>query len=179
MPKLTQDRVLGLVAVAFGLFIALYWAQHDSETGLVERGRGRNTVGDALAPTVAAGILIVSGLWLTVAGAVSQRFTWANLGFLAVLLACLFASLVLMRWGGPALVQMLTGQEYRPLRDTVPWKYTGFLLGGTTLIAALIFVVERQIRPSRLGIALGVTVILTVLYDLPFEDLLLPPNGDV
>ena len=84
-----------------------------------------------------------------------------------------------MRWGGPSLAEAMTGQDYRPQRDTVPWKYLGFLMGGTTMIAALIFVVERQVRWSRVLIALGVTLFLALFYDVPFEDLLLPPNGDV
>ena len=91
----------------------------------------------------------------------------------------LFVSLALMRWGGPLIVEGITGADYRPQRDTVPWKYVGFILGGTALIATLILVVERQLRRSRLAIALGVTLFLAFFYDVPFEDLLLPPNGDV
>lgn len=179
MPKLTQDRVLGLIALVLGLFIALYWAQADSETGLVERVRGRNSVGDALAPTAAAVLLSLSGLWLMLSGSARQSLTLANAGFLAALIGCLFVSLAIMRWAGPAIVEAITGTEYRLQRDTAPWKYVGFLLGGTTLISALVFIVERQVRWSRLAIAFGVALFLALLYDLPFDDLLLPPNGDV
>lgn len=176
---LTQDRILGLVVLAFGLWIALYWAPVDSETGLIERVRGRSSVGDALAPTVAAALLGCSGLWLMLAGGAGQRLSRGNLGFLLLLGVCLAGSLALMRWGGPALVEAVTGQAYRPLRDTAPWKYLGFLLGGTCMITALIFLVERRFHWSRILIALGVSVFLAFLYDVPFEDLLLPPNGDV
>ena len=179
MPKLTQDRVLGLVAVALGLFIALYWAGADSETGIVEKIRGRYTVGDAMAPTVAAVLLTLAGLWLAVASGTARTFTMANLAFIATVLGVLFVSLGLMRWGGPLIVEMITGAEYRPQRDTIPWKYFGFVLGGTTMITALIFVVERRFHWSRLAIALGVALFLALFYDLPFEDLLLAPNGDV
>ncbi|MEO1494704.1 MAG: hypothetical protein AAFV19_21365 [Pseudomonadota bacterium] len=179
MPKLTQDRTLGLVAIALGLFIALYWAGADSETGLVEKTRGRYSIGDALAPTVAAVFLSLSGLWLAVSGGPQTTLSLRNAGFIMGVLMLLFVSLGLMRWGGPWLVEAITAADYRPLRDTVPWKYVGFVLGGTAMIAALTFVVERQLRWSRVLIALGVTLFLAAFYDLPFEDLLLPPNGDV
>ena len=181
MPKMTQDRVLGLVALALGLFIALYWAGADSETGLVERVRGRNNIGDALAPTVAAVLLAVAGLWLVLAPGPRADVTLgpASWAFLAALAAVLCGALLLMRWGGPALVEALSGADYRPLRDTFPWKYAGFILGGTTMIAGLIWLVERRWRWSRLALALAVSVALALFYDLPFEDLLLPPNGDV
>lgn len=179
MPKFTQDRVLGLIAIALGLFVALYWAGADSETGLIEKLRGRYSVGDALAPTVAGVFLALAGLWLAITADVKVTFTRANAGFIAAVIGLLFISLGLMRWGGPWIVEAITGADYRPQRDTAPWKYIGFLLGGTTMISALIYVVERQVRWSRLIIALGVTVFLAFFYDIPFEDLLLPPNGDV
>lgn len=179
MPKLTQDRVLGLIAMALGLFIALYWAGADSESGLIERVRGRYNVGDALAPTVAGTFLAVAGLWLALVQDGKKTLSGANLGFIAGIIVLLFIGLSLMRWGGPWIVEVITGADYRPQRDTAPWKYAGFLLGGTTIITALIFVVEREIRWSRLLIALGVTLFLAFFYDVPFEDLLLPPNGDV
>lgn len=179
MQHLTQDRVLGLLVLLFGSWIALYWAPVDSESGLVERLRGRFSVGDALAPTVAGVILMASGAWLAVLGGKGGGIRLANLAYLAALCLCLLASIALMRWAGPALVEAITGAEYRPLRDTVPWKYAGFVMGGTAMILSLIVLVERRLRWSRVLIALGVTLLLAAFYDLPFEDLLLPPNGDV
>lgn len=179
MLNFTQDRVFGLIAVAFGLFIALYWAQVDTETGLFERVRGRSSVGDALAPTVAGTILALAGAWLALTAGAEQRLTTRNFGYVAALGACLILSLGLMRWGGPILVEMITGAEYRPLRDTPPWKYFGFILGGTCLVALLISLVEGQVRLSRVLIAILVSLGLALFYDVPFEDLILPPNGDV
>ena len=180
MAKMTQDRVLGLIVLALGLFVALYWASADSDTGLFERLRGRSSVGDALAPTVAGSLLALAGLWLVLTGGGGERTISAgNGGFLLALGGCLFLSIMMMRWAGPEVTELITGQDYRPLRDTAPWKYLGYLMGGTSMIASLIFLAERRFRWSRLLIALGVTVALIVFYDLPFEDLLLPPNGDV
>ena len=180
MAKLTQDRVLGLLAVALGLWLALYWAPTDSETGLIERVRGRSAVGDALAPTVAGVLIAFSGLWIAIGNSnAANALSLGNVGWIAGLMATLFVSLFVMRWGGPALVEAITGAEYRPQRDTPPWKYFGFVIGGTIMIAALIFWVERELRVSRIFIALAVAILLCLLYDLPFDDLILPPNGDV
>ena len=48
--------------------------------------------------------------------------------------------MLLMRWTGPALVGLadmvgiVNGEAgYRPLRDTLPWKFTGFVIGGGVL----------------------------------------------
>ncbi|MGD1926477.1 MAG: hypothetical protein ACFB03_20170 [Paracoccaceae bacterium] len=179
MPKLTQDRVLGLVVFAIGLFITFYWASADSETGLVERVRGRSSIGDALAPTVAGTILTLSGFWLCLSAKGERMLSFANLIFLVSLICALGVALGLMRWAGPALVAYATGADYRPLRDTPPWKYAGIMLGGVSMITALIYIVERRWHWSRIVIAVVVTLTLALFYDLPFEDLLLPPNGDV
>ena len=70
------------------------------------------------------------------------------------------------------------GAEYRPLRDTAPWKYLGFGLAGTLLVTSLIAFVERRFRWQMLIVGLGSTVVLAMVYDLPFDDLLLLPNGN-
>ncbi len=176
---LNQDRVLGLIALAVGLVLVFYWAPVDSETGLVERVRGRSAIGDAMAPSVAGTIIGLSGLWLIVAGGNSVPIGRGNVAWLIGLLAVLGLSLSLMRWFGPAVVEAVTGADYRPQRDTPPWKYAGYLIGGTVMIAGLIFLVERRLHWSRILIALGVSSVLAMLYDLPFDNLILPPNGDV
>jgi hypothetical protein len=70
-------------------------------------------------------------------------------------------------------------RSYRDLRDTLPWKYIGFLLGSTGLITTCIAAIETRFSWRALLIALVATTALMALYDLPFDDLLLPPNGDV
>ena len=74
---------------------------------------------------------------------------------------------------------LLDGGEYRLLRDTAPWKYLGFVVGGTFMIFTLMSLADGRLRLMRLAMALLVTVIMALLYDLPFDDLQLPPNGDV
>ena len=86
-----------------------------------------------------------------------------------------------MRWTGPAAVALFgpEGVGYRALRDTVPWKLIGFLCGGTVMILGPIVLVERRLRWQAVAVAVVATVAMIVIYDLPFDDLLLPPNGDV
>ena len=64
------------------------------------------------------------------------------------------------------------------MRDTVPWKYAGFFLGGSLLTAGLIIYCERRVAIRSVLVAFIIVSILIAILDLPFDDLLLPPNGD-
>jgi len=92
----------------------------------------------------------------------------------------MMACMALMLLTGPILAWIVTGGEtpYRVLRATAPWKYLGFALGGTVMTFGLIAL--SQHRPSwRLAaLAFVATLVIALLYDLPFDNLLLPPNGD-
>ena len=50
--------------------------------------------------------------------------------------------------------------------------------GGTVMVAGLIAVVEQRLTAAALAAALLSAAALAVFYDVPFDDLLLPPNGD-
>ena len=59
-----------------------------------------------------------------------------------------------MIWTGPLAVALFgVDDSYRNLRDTAPWKYLGFILGGVGLVAALISLVEHRVtlRAALLG----------------------------
>ncbi|MCX2720837.1 hypothetical protein [Roseibium salinum] len=179
------DTWLALLCIAIALLAALAWIPADSGTGITEQARRRVTIGDALAPTIAAGVILLGAL-MTLFGRRLEGvgLSLRNLAFLGLLLAFFAISFALMRWTGPAVVALAdaaTGQElsYRALRDTAPWKYLGFVLGGGALIAGLIAAMEGRLRWRTVLIALVAVVLLAALYDLPFDDLLLPPNGDV
>ena len=77
------------------------------------------------------------------------------------------------------LVEIVTEPSYRALRATPPWNYTGYLLGGTLVIAALITRINGNVRGKALLIGFIACLVIALLYDLPFDDLQLPPNGDV
>ncbi|MEM7379093.1 MAG: hypothetical protein AAF460_16525 [Pseudomonadota bacterium] len=178
------DRALGAVCLVFAVVVLLVWIPLDSETGLIEKARRRLVIGDALAPTVAASLLLLSSAWLLLAGWLRRcggALHWANFGFLLRFAALVAVSVLVMRWAGPVAV-WLSGDSldnYRLLRDTAPWKYVGYLLGGTVLIGGIVAWIERGLRWRSLLLAFAVVLALAMLYDLPFEDLLLPPNGDV
>ncbi|MEM8591356.1 MAG: hypothetical protein AAGF13_02405 [Pseudomonadota bacterium] len=167
----------------FALLAIFVWVPLDTDTGLIERVRRRVTIGDALAPTIALAIIALGGLLLLISDRNSDTqpsMRPANLTYAATFLAALLATFALMRWAGPAAVSLLGPDEpYRLLRDTAPWKWIGFALGGTGLITGLIATIERRFTLRALLVGLGFTAALIALFDLPFDDLLLPPNGDV
>ena len=55
----------------------------------------------------------------------------------------------------------------------------GFALGigGFFLVFSLISWVQQEITLRAAGIAAGMVLILIFAYDVPFDTLLLPPNG--
>jgi len=177
---MTSDRWLGLFFAAFALLLLLLWIPLDVETGYIEKVRRSTILGDSLGPSV-AGVIILLGAILTWTvpsrhdtGLTRNHLTWITLTF-----ALLAVSLTVMRYAGPLITSIFSDTEYRALRTTLPWSYIGFTLGGTVLISGLTCLVERRISASRVLIALLATLLIAMLYDLPFEDLLLPPNGDV
>ena len=179
--RVNQDILLGALALLFGCFIALYWAPLDSDTGLTEKVRGRWSVGDALAPTVAGVMIAVTGAFIALGGVMRDAeatLSARNFLYLAAFLGIVTAGFMTMRHAGP-LVAGVLGEEYRLLRDERPWKYIGFVLGGGGMVFGLMSLAEGRLAFRHLALALAIAAGLALIYDLPFEDLLLPPNGDV
>ena len=175
------DFLIGLGVLMAGCLILFVWIPLDVETGLIEKVRSQVTIGDALAPSLAASVLIVGGLLLIVQSFRTLGGTdlsWNSLIFLVLLLALLGLSMAVMRWAGPFTAYLLNA-DYRSLRDTVPWKYIGYFLGGIIMIFGFISLMERRLRWRTLIISILAVLFLIIVYDLPFENLLLPPNGDV
>ncbi len=175
--------ILGIAVSVAALAAIFVWIPMDTETGMIEKVRRQVTIGDALAPTVAASFVLLGGLMLALfeRKAVDQpSLTQANLKFVLVILGITFVALTLMRWLGP-LTFRVAGVEggYRPFRASLPWKYIGYIVGGAVLITSTIAWVEARL--SRRALLIGVigATLLALVYDLPFDDLLLPPNGDV
>ena len=180
MNRLHPNTILGTFAILFAVVLILVWIPLDSETGLVEVRRRKMIVGDGLAPTVAGFFFLFSGV-LLLFGAREQdapRITRKELGFVLAAVVIVALGILVIRFAGP-LVAWISAVDYRPLRGTAPWKYIGFVLGGAWMVGALICFVEGRVTWQAVLIALGAVIALIVLYDLPFEDLLLPPNGDM
>lgn len=187
MDEPKSNLVVGLIFVAFSALLVFVWVPLDTDTGLVEKVRRQVVIGDALAPSIAGLFLFVGGALLMLVERNAPRqpaLEPRKLGFMGVVVLLLIVSLLLMRYTGPALVGIVSAitqapLEYRLLRDDFPWKYAGYFLGGGTLLVGLISLVEGRIGLRTIGIATAALIVLIVLYDLPFDDLLLPPNGDV
>ena len=173
-----KDKLLAIFFALAALFIIFVWVPMDTGTGLVEKVRRKYTIGDALAPTVAGVILLIGGMLLWLRPSADKGTTRQNLIWMAYLFGVFTASLMLMRYAGP-VVAMLMNADYRPLRATPPWHYIGFLVGGTILIGGLTSLVERRLSAQNFVIGFIAALVVALIYDLPFDDLILPPNGDV
>ena len=180
MRPIPFDRWLGLFFALAALLVIFVWIPLDTETGIVEKVRRRLTIGDALGPTVAGVFLLLGGLLTALRpNANDPGLKPGHLIWVAKLLILFALSLAIMRWLGPALGALLAEDGYRPLRATAPWKYLGYVAGGTCLITGLTALVTHKITTKQIVIAFAATLIMALAYDLPFDDLILPPNGDV
>lgn len=192
---------LGGLSLALGTILLTLWIPADIETGVVETLRRQTTIGDAMAPSVVAWALLAIGLALVREGLIERRrergaghaggsrasvgrIDAENLRYLLILACTLSASLVLVRYLGDAAVAAanLFGahiESYRDLRATRPWLYTGFIGGGFTMVFGLMCIASRR-TGWRLAVLAAIAVTMIALgFDLPFEKLLLPPNGDI
>lgn len=182
-----SNRWLGLICIGFALLLLLVWIPLDTDSGLIEKVRRRLVVGDALAPSVAGVFILLGGaILLLFEGNRPEQpaLTASNIKFILGTVGLIVVSLALMRYVGPLCVALMNTfsqepAEYRLLRDTVPWKYLGYFVGGTVLVAGLITLIEGQLTLRAVRIAVLAVIVLIIVYDVPFEDLLLPPNGDV
>lgn len=182
-PNLFRDLSAAIVGGVLALILLLFWIRLDIETGLIDEWRRTIRIGDALLPTIGAIGLLGSALWIGVAAFIKPD-TGPCVQFSAPLFALVLGiqlvSFVLMFWVGPLLVTLLAaeGMTYRLKLDSFPWKYSGFLAGGTFMIFALKSLLERSLTLRSLMVAFLATAVLAFLYDVPFENMLLPPNGD-
>ena len=174
----SSDRWLALFFLAFSILIVLVWIPLDTETGLVEKVRRKFVIGDALAPTIAGAIITLGAILIWLRPSQGHTITRKNVIWTLQLLAIFAISLMIMRYMGPIVAMGFEG-GYRPLRATPPWNYIGFLVGGTVMIGGLIATASRRISIRGFAIGFATSLIIALLYDMPFDDLILPPNGDV
>ena len=187
LSNITQHRAIGAVICLFGVAALALWLPNDVDSGLIEKVRRRYQIGDMLAPVMALCTMLFGGAWLTLsADRAATRGITAPARAILMFLVIVGASLLLMRFTGPVMVWLAeavglveAGTGYRPLRDTLPWKFTGFLAGGTIMIWALGSYADNLWSWRRLGIGLLIALVIGAAFDLPFEDLILPPNGDL
>ncbi|MGY9001705.1 MAG: hypothetical protein ACKVIF_00790 [Rhodospirillales bacterium] len=148
-------------------------------------------IGDAMAPTVvAAAILVVSilmGIMALIRPSpnlmVKEGLDKQSFNFLSRMIITLGLGLSLMLYAGPLVVDFINtmGGEistYRQLKDTFPYKFVGYSLGGFVLVFGLVRLIENRSSLSAAWAAIIAVLLLTLLYEVPFDNLLLPPNGD-
>ena len=177
---MSYDRWLGLFFFICAIVLVAVWVPLDTGTGYIEKVRRQVTLGDALAPTFAGLLILLASVLLWFEGKSDQpRLTWANMAWLAKLIGLIASVLLIMRYAGPLVGALLGEEGYRPLRASTPWKFIGYGIGGTALIFGLISLVERRLSWRRLVLAMLATALIAAFYDLPFDNLVLPPNGDV
>ncbi|MDB6176222.1 hypothetical protein PAF17_01735 [Paracoccus sp. Z330] len=177
------DLAFGLLGLCLGLATLFVWIPADIDTGVIDTWRRVTRIGDSMLPAFATIGVLLSCLGITVKALTSRANpTWPPLhgSVLCVVAAILAVSIGLMMVTGPILAWVILGPDhpYRALRDDLPWKYTGFLTGGTFLVVALQALATRRIHWRMIGLAFLSTFVIAMIYGLPFEDLLLPPNGD-
>ena len=180
------DILLGSVLLLCALATLFLWIPFDIDTGLVERVRRRNVIGDSLGPVTATLLIAVSSIALIRGGASSEKFTnqgrWHLIfGFYILVFG---AALILMRYLGPVTISLVneftsTDLSYRNLRATWPLKYLGYVTGGTVMLCALSQFMDQSLTRKRALLFFGISFAIALFFDLPFEDILLPPNGDV
>lgn len=182
---------LGLALFFFvaSLFTLFVWIPFDIETGVIETFRRRVTIGDAMAPTVATvGILVASVLMAGVAifrpvpKLIPEGLDKQSFSFIARLFVAIALGLVLMIHAGPVVVDLVNAMggeigTYRNLRATYPYKLIGYVTGGFVLVFGVISVVENRFSKGAALASILAVVALTILYEVPFDNLLLPPNG--
>ena len=108
-----------------------------------------------------------------------MSLSWAN--FLRVTVV----SLLVMRFAGPVMCRNCQSIPRRADRIPPAARNGGvethrlFIWGAFSWWLGIIAIVERGF--SRRGLLTAVLAVLAMIacFDLPFEDLLLPPNGDV
>jgi len=191
MQKAPWTVGLAIFFILASLLTLFVWIPIDIETGVVETFRRRVTIGDAMAPTVAAAAILLVAIVMGILAVarpvenssdVKEGLDKQSFVFLTRLVVVVSIGLVLMVYLGPMVVDLINtlGGEigsYRNLRATYPYKLIGYVVGGFVLIFGIISTVENRFSMNGALASIIAVVVITMLYEVPFDNLLLPPNG--
>ena len=183
---------LAIFFIIASLITLFVWIPNDIETGVVEKFRRQITIGDAMAPTMVAWAILFVSMALLINAILSSRALRAlensamdvqSFIFLFKLTFIIFIAFLLMLYSGPLLVEfanLMNGENnsYRLLKGSLPYKYIGYILGGFIMIFGSIGLVENKFSANGAWLSVIAVAVLTFIYDVPFDNLLLPPNGD-
>lgn len=180
---------LALVMLALSCLAVFVWVPFDSETPSIYTFRRQTYIGDAMLPMVAAaGLAICAAIhavvsWRRRPDDADAPFDWLTGTFFVVFVAAMAVSFLLMFWAGPIALALFgpAGDEpvtYRQMRSTLPWKWIGFSLGGFVMVFSVTSFIEGRLQARRAVTALFAVAVLILIFDVPFDTILLPPNGD-
>lgn len=181
---------IAIVCLVLALFAAIVWVPLDSETPPVYTFRRQTNIGDAMLPMMAAaGIAICAVLHLLLSwfrepeSDPSAPLDMHTGVFFVLFIGIMLVSCVLMFWAGPVALCIFgpLGDEaltYRQMRSTFPWKYIGYGLGGFTMVFGITSLIEGRIELRYAIVSALAVLALIFVFDVPFDTLLLPPNGD-
>lgn len=187
MNEQRQDFLLAWVMLIAGNLALWVWIPNDITSGVIETFRRQTFIGDALMPSIAMAVVVICALVMLIQLSLKKRdaaleasseLDSRSLVFLLVVMGLITVSLLMIFWAGAFVVEWFGEDSYRSLRDTAPWKYIGFSLGGLVMIWGLISLVEGCFKLSRLLVSVIAVAALILLFDVPFDNVLLPPNGD-
>jgi hypothetical protein len=184
--KSKTNLILGVSVVGFSLILIFVWVPLDTTTAIMGVMRRRPFIGDAMAPTVAGLFLLLGGALVAIferKPAQQPGLDGRQIRFVTWVAAFLAIGFLIMSYAGPLAVaswSLISGDtlSYRSLRGTAPWKYIGFFLGGSFSVTAITALTERRLGVRHVLIGMATSILLILVFDVPFEDLLLPPNGD-
>jgi len=145
-----------------------------------------------MAPTMVAWAILLVSIALLIDTALRSRFQNViensimdaqSFRFLLNMMTVIIISLLFMLYSGPLLVDFINlingeNDNYRLFKGSIPHKYFGYILGGFIMVFGSIGVVENKFSANGAWLSIIAVAVLTFLYDVPFDNLLLPPNGD-
>ena len=186
------ELVIAVILLGFAAVTALIWIPADVETQIIHTHRRQTTLGDAFLPTLAVGLLGIAALvqlLMTLGrdrsdGIEDTGVDMTTLSFLLPFSGIVALSLAVMYWAGPIAVDLFvpddgeTARTYRQMRGTYPYKLLGYGLGGTAMVFLITSFIEGRFRATRLLSSILAVAALMAIFDLPFDTVLLPPNGD-
>lgn len=194
MSRSRWDFIVGCSCIAVALITLLAWIPADVETGIIEKVRRQVSIGDAMAPTLWAILIGIVGLVLAIGNIGALRLpssavraegpSMENLRYMGQCVVIMVVALLATYWTGPIAVSIGQGLgmdigSYRELRDTPPWKYLGYVSGAFIMNFGMLSLIQGRFTKRLATIALITAIMLAAIYDLPFDSLQLPPNGDM
>jgi hypothetical protein len=186
---------LGLGVLGFVALCLTVWFPQDIGSGFMQKNlTGRTVPGDAFFPVLLVGLMVPLAILLVfsqlrprpgASGEPVGHVGAGNLVFLIQVILLTGMSIVLMNLTGPAVVWLtnkagLTAfSGYRAASATFPFNVSGFVAGGFLLICGFIRLTCRRLSLLHVLVALGVVLMLVLVFDILLENVHLPPNADL